>query len=89
VDTSGDADVAARAGAPYVFVEQFGIGMNPAARVCGMLLEDEKVAHTAHFALGSNAAFGGDVSVPLHLDGVVNDPAIYVDGNLLDIDRYL
>jgi len=47
------------------------------------------VAHTAHFALGSNAAFGGDVSVPLHLDGVVNDPAIYVDGNLLDIDRYL
>jgi len=42
VDTSGDADVAARAGAPYVFVEQFGIGMNPAARVCGMLLEDEK-----------------------------------------------
>ncbi|MHB9031856.1 MAG: FAD-dependent oxidoreductase [Anaerolineae bacterium] len=28
VDTSGDADVAARAGAPYVFIEQFGIGMN-------------------------------------------------------------
>ncbi len=68
---------------------EFGIGMNPAARICGLLLEDEKVAHTVHFALGSNAAFGGDVSIPLHLDGVVNDPTIYIDGNLLDIDAYL
>jgi leucyl aminopeptidase (aminopeptidase T) len=68
---------------------EFGIGMNPAARICGLLLEDEKVAHTVHFALGSNSAFGGDVSVPLHLDGVVNEPTIYVDGRLLDIDAYL
>jgi ribulose 1,5-bisphosphate synthetase/thiazole synthase len=28
VDTSGDADVAARAGAPYKFIEQFGVSMN-------------------------------------------------------------
>jgi leucyl aminopeptidase (aminopeptidase T) len=68
---------------------EFGIGMNPAARICGLLLEDEKVAHTVHFALGSNAAFGGDVSVPLHMDGVVNEPTIYVDGRLMDIDAYL
>ncbi|BAI61465.1 conserved hypothetical protein [Methanocella paludicola SANAE] len=68
---------------------EFGIGMNPAARICGLLLEDEKVAHTVHFALGSNAAFGGDVSVPLHMDGVVDNPSIWVDGNILDIDKYL
>lgn len=68
---------------------EFGIGMNPAARICGLLLEDEKVAHTVHFALGNNAAFGGNVSVPLHMDGVVNDPTIYVDGNVLDIDQFI
>jgi len=68
---------------------EFGIGMNPAARICGLLLEDEKVAHTVHFALGSNAAFGGDVSVPLHLDGVVDKASVYIDGKLLDIDKYL
>lgn len=28
VDTSGDADVAARAGAPHVFINQFGVSMN-------------------------------------------------------------
>ena len=28
VDTSGDADVAARAGAPYVFIDTFGVSMN-------------------------------------------------------------
>lgn len=37
VDTSGDADVAGRAGAPHVFVEQFGIGMN--LRIVGVDVE--------------------------------------------------
>lgn len=68
---------------------EFGIGMNPSARICGLLLEDEKVAHTVHFALGSNAAFGGDVSVPVHLDGVVDNAAININGKLLEIDEYL
>lgn len=68
---------------------EFGIGMNPNARICGLLLEDEKVGGTVHFAMGSNAGFGGDVDVNVHLDGVVDGPAIYVDGKALNIEAYL
>lgn len=78
--------------APYgpraMNLAEFGIGMNPNARVCGLLLEDEKVAGTVHFALGSNAGFGGNVNVNVHMDGVIADPTIIVDGNRLPIEQY-
>ncbi len=68
---------------------EFAIGMNPGARICGLLLEDEKVANTVHFALGNNAAFGGDVEVGIHMDGVVDRPTIYIDGEKLNVNEYL
>lgn len=68
---------------------EFAIGMNPGARICGLLLEDEKVANTVHFALGNNVAFGGDVEVGIHMDGVVDRPTIYVDGEKLNMDEYI
>jgi aminopeptidase len=68
---------------------ELGIGMNPNARICGLLVEDEKVGNTVHFALGSNSGFGGHVDVGIHMDGVVSSPAIYFDGEKLDINEYL
>jgi aminopeptidase len=68
---------------------EFAIGMNPNARLCGLLLEDEKVANTVHFALGSNSGFGGDVSAGIHMDGVVDRPTIYVDGEKINLNEYL
>lgn len=68
---------------------EFAIGMNPNARICGLLLEDEKVANTVHFALGSNSGFGGDVSAGIHMDGVVDRPTIYVDGERINLNEYL
>jgi leucyl aminopeptidase (aminopeptidase T) len=68
---------------------EFAIGMNPGARICGLLLEDEKVANTVHFALGSNSGFGGDVSAGIHMDGVVDRPTIYIDGERINLNEYL
>ncbi len=68
---------------------EFALGMNPNARICGLLLEDEKVANTAHFALGSNSGFGGDVSAGIHMDGVVDHPVVYIDGEKLNLNEYL
>jgi aminopeptidase len=68
---------------------EFGIGMNPKAHICGLLVEDEKVGNTVHFALGNNAGFGGDVDVGIHMDGVVDRPIIYVDGEKINLNEYL
>lgn len=62
---------------------EFGVGTNPGARVSGVVLEDEKVLGTIHIALGSNFDFGGKIKAPIHLDGVVMKPNVYVDGRLI------
>jgi leucyl aminopeptidase (aminopeptidase T) len=61
-------------------VAEVGIGCNHGARLSGVTLEDEKVLGTCHVAVGSNAFFGGTVSVGVHLDGVLREPSIWIDG---------
>lgn len=68
-------------------VAELGIGINPAARLIGVILEDEKVGGTVHMALGDNSTFGGNVSVDLHLDGIITSPKVYVDGVDLMVKR--
>jgi len=68
---------------------ELGIGLNPKAKVTGNILEDEKVIGTVHVAVGNNLSFGGDNDVPLHLDGVVSEPTIDIDGRtLMDRGRF-
>ncbi|MCK4938185.1 MAG: aminopeptidase [Methanosarcinales archaeon] len=62
---------------------ELGIGINPAARLIGNVLEDEKVAGTVHIALGDNSTFGGDVVAGIHLDGIITRPRLFVDGEEL------
>ncbi len=69
-----------RVGPEAYKVAELGIGLNPKAKVIGNILEDEKVIGTVHIAVGNNLSFGGDNDVPLHLDGVITEPDIYVDG---------
>lgn len=64
-------------------VAELGIGTNDKARVTGNILEDEKIYGTVHVAFGSNDTFGGTVKAGIHLDAVVLDAAVYVDGQLL------
>lgn len=62
-------------------IGELGIGLNPAARITGNMLEDEKAFHTCHFAVGEN--YDNDAPSLIHLDGVVRNPTIvlkYADG---------
>lgn len=70
-------------------IAEFGIGTNDSARLSGVLLEDEKVMGTIHIALGNNVSMGGSVNVPIHLDGVVKKPTVWMDGKLLMKDGKL
>jgi leucyl aminopeptidase (aminopeptidase T) len=60
---------------------ELGIGLNPAARIGDDITETKKRLGTAHFALGDNAGgYGGVIECPLHLDGMVFDVTITIDG---------
>jgi leucyl aminopeptidase (aminopeptidase T) len=61
-------------------VAEFALGTNKWAQLSGVVVEDEKVFGTAHFALGNNISFGGKTDVPIHLDGVLRAPTVTVDG---------
>lgn len=64
-------------------IAELGIGLNPAARLCGNILEDEKVMGTVHIALGDNASMGGNVHIPIHLDGIILAPTLWLDGKMV------
>ncbi len=64
-------------------IAEFGIGTNDSARLSGILLEDEKVMGTVHIALGNNVSMGGKINVPIHLDGVIKQPTVYLDGRII------
>jgi leucyl aminopeptidase (aminopeptidase T) len=55
-------------------IGEIGIGLNPAARITGSMLEDEKAFRTCHFAIGLN--YDRDAPALIHLDGLVRSPTI-------------
>jgi aminopeptidase len=70
-------------GKPAYTIAELGIGTNDEAIITGEILEDEKVMGTVHIALGNNISMGGTCNVGIHLDGVMLNPTVTVDGKLL------
>jgi leucyl aminopeptidase (aminopeptidase T) len=64
-------------------VAELGIGTNEEAILTGNILEDEKIFGTCHVAFGASAAIGGTVQVPVHLDCVVLEPTVEIDGETI------
>ena len=62
---------------------EFGIGLNPHARLSGRMLEDEGCAGTVHLGFGSNATIGGRNRVAFHLDFVIRSPSVWIDEALV------
>jgi leucyl aminopeptidase (aminopeptidase T) len=69
---------------------ELGVGTNDRATLTGNVLEDEKILGTIHVAFGASAGIGGTVSVPIHLDVVVTEASLEVDGQpVLDRGRWV
>ena len=66
-------------------IGELGIGLNPGAKLRGILLEDEKALQTAHIAFGNNEAMeGGQNRSKTHRDFLFYKPTIkvtYKDGS--------
>ncbi|CCQ35703.1 aminopeptidase (homolog to leucyl aminopeptidase / aminopeptidase T) [Natronomonas moolapensis 8.8.11] len=76
-ETAGDA--------AYNLAE-LGIGTNlGVADLVGSVLLDEKAAGTVHIAFGDDAGIGGDVEAPIHMDGILTEPTVYVDGEEIEL----
>ena len=67
---------------------ELGIGTNVAVtELVGSVLLDEKAAGTVHVAIGDDAGIGGDTEAPLHLDGILREPTVYADGEVVDLPK--
>lgn len=66
---------------PNVYnIGEIGIGLNPMCELNGSMLEDEGCSETLHFGAGDNIGFGGKTSSKYHLDIVIREPNLEVDG---------
>ncbi|MEH7255442.1 aminopeptidase [Neobacillus niacini] len=65
---------------PGRMIAEFGIGTNTHARLTGNILEDEKVYGTVHIAFGSNKSFGGITEAGVHIDCIIKNPQVFIDG---------
>ncbi len=77
------ADMLDKVGRDARAVAEFGVGTNYKAILTGQILEDEKVYGTIHIAFGNNLTMGGKISVSSHLDGLVKEPDVYFDNELV------
>jgi aminopeptidase len=69
---------------------ELGVGTNENATLTGNVLEDEKILGSIHVAFGASIAIGGTVSVPIHLDCVVTEASLEIDGTrVLDEGRFV
>lgn len=62
---------------------EFGIGLNPCARLAATNLEDLGRLGNCHCGIGSNFAIGGKVLAPNHHDAMFKDACVYFDGKLV------
>lgn len=69
---------------PNVYnIAEIGLGLNPKARLIGRLLEDEGALGTAHIGVGSSLPLGGKIQAPLHIDLIIRNPTINIDGKTI------
>ncbi len=62
---------------------ELGVGTNDRAEIRGTILEDEKVLGTVHLALGNNISMGGTCDIGFHVDGILKQPTLTIDGETI------
>lgn len=69
---------------PQVYnIAELGLGLNPACRFCGFMLEDEGVYGTAHIGIGTSITLGGVVKAACHYDLIMDKPTVAADGTVI------
>ena len=61
-------------------IAELGIGTNPGATITGVILEDEKAEGTVHVAFGANTGIGGANEASVHIDALVREAMVELDG---------
>ena len=64
----------------YLCPAEASIGINSKAVIRGNQREDKNIWGTMHFGLGTNVDVGGSIMSSIHMDGVILEPTLYVDG---------
>jgi leucyl aminopeptidase (aminopeptidase T) len=64
-------------------VSQFALGMNPDCRLVPSMREVSKKLGTVHVALGDNITLGGTVQSDVHLDIVILNATVSLDGRVV------
>ncbi len=74
----------------YMCPAEASVGVNAKAIVRGIQREDKNIYGAMHFGLGTNIDVGGSVKSKIHMDGVILEPTLHVDGVArMDNGRFL
>jgi leucyl aminopeptidase (aminopeptidase T) len=77
-------DMVARCNDPQMSnLAEVSKGLNPWGQVCSVPMETESSRGTAHIALGNSIAYGGIVNAAAHLDCVMRDATLELDGSVV------
>ena len=68
---------------------EVSMAFNPAGTICEVPMETESARGTAHVALGNSIAYGGEVNAIAHLDCVMRDATLELDGRSVMIEGEL
>jgi len=64
-------------------VAELGVGLNPAARMTGVMLDDEGVFGSVHIGVGTNITLGGNIKAATHYDLLMWGATIELDGKVI------
>jgi leucyl aminopeptidase (aminopeptidase T) len=66
----------------YCCPAEASVGINRKALIRGIQREDKNIFGSMHFGIGTNIDVGGTIRSAIHLDGVLLEPTLYVDGEM-------
>lgn len=74
----------------YMCPAEASVGINSKAKIRGVQREDKNILGSMHFGLGTNVDVGGSILSNIHMDGVILEPTLYVDGDMrIEHGRFL
>jgi leucyl aminopeptidase (aminopeptidase T) len=65
---------------------EVSVAFNPAGSICSVPMETESSRGSAHIALGNSIAYGGVVNAVAHLDCVMRDATLELDGRAVMVE---